>query len=46
MMILNFLGSLAVMMFVVTCGQSDWPDPREGWARLIGAVIILAAIWF
>lgn len=45
-MILNLFGTAAVVMLVLLGGHSEWPDPKDGWARVIGAAVILAAIWF
>lgn len=44
-MIINIFGTSALVLLMVLSAQPEWPDPREGWARVIGAVIILAAIW-
>lgn len=45
-MMLDICATAAVIMLVVLGSHSEWPDPREGWARIIGAAVIFAAIWF
>jgi hypothetical protein len=43
-MILNILGTAAIL-FVMVAPNSQWNGPTEGWARIVGAALVLLAIW-
>lgn len=42
---LNILATCAVIVLVLLGSHSDWPDQNDGLARVVGAAIILLAIW-
>lgn len=45
-MMLKIIATAAVMLLVVLGSHSEWPDPREAWARIIGALVVLLAVWW
>lgn len=45
-MTFQILATICVLLLVVMGSHTEWPDPKEGWARIALALIILAVVWF